>query len=89
MIFRSHPKLQHTHHTRKRAATAVMVVVTIPVMLGMAALTIDTSLLLATRAVLQHGADAAAMREFTERTLPGFCGKSHEKYVERYCVPAR
>ncbi len=50
-----------THFTRKRAATLVLVVVTLPVLLGMAALTIDSGVLFSTRADLQHSADAAAM----------------------------
>lgn len=46
---------------RKRAATLILVVVTLPVLLGMAALTIDSGVLFSTRADLQHAADAAAM----------------------------
>jgi len=49
------------HSAQKRAATLILVVVTIPVMLGMAALTIDSGVLFSTRADLQHAADAAAM----------------------------
>jgi len=45
----------------KRAATLVLVVVTIPVLLGMAALTIDSGVLFSTRADLQRAADAAAL----------------------------
>lgn len=45
---------------RRRGATAVFVVVTMPVMIGMAALTVDVSVLHNTRADLQRSADAAA-----------------------------
>lgn len=47
--------------SRKQAATIILVVVTVPVLLGMAALTIDTGVLFSTRADLQHAADAAAL----------------------------
>ena len=46
---------------RRRAATAVLVLVTLPVMLGMAALAIDVGVMYNTRADLQRAADAAAM----------------------------
>ena len=44
---------------RRRAATAVLVLVTLPVMLGMAALAIDVCVMYNTRADLQRAADAA------------------------------
>ncbi len=58
---RSREISQTSHSRRKRAATLILVVVTMPVLLGMAALTIDTGVLFSTRADLQHAADAAAM----------------------------
>lgn len=48
------------HHTRRRGATAVFVCVMMPVLIGMAALTIDVGVLHNTRADLQRSADAAA-----------------------------
>ena len=46
---------------RRRATTAVLVVVTIPVFLGFTALTIDVGHMYNVRAELQTAADAAAM----------------------------
>lgn len=46
---------------RRRAATAVFVLVTLPVLLGMAALTVDVAVLCNVRTDLQNSADAAAM----------------------------
>lgn len=48
------------NHTRRRGATAVFVCVMMPVLIGMAALTIDVGVLHNTRADLQRSADAAA-----------------------------
>ncbi len=46
---------------RRRGAAAVMVVVTVPVLIGMAALTVDVAVMYNTRADLQRAADAAAL----------------------------
>ncbi len=45
----------------QRGTTAVLVVVTIPVLLGMAALTIDVGYIYNLRAQVQNTADAAAL----------------------------
>lgn len=47
--------------TRRRGATAVFVVIMLPVIAGFAALTVDVGMLYSTRADLQNSADAAAM----------------------------
>ena len=47
--------------SRRRGATAVVVVITVPVLLGMAALTIDVGHLQLVRQELQTAADAAAL----------------------------
>jgi Flp pilus assembly protein TadG len=46
---------------RRRAASAILVLVTVPVIVGFAALTIDVGLIYNTRVDLQNAADAAAM----------------------------
>ncbi|MEE9293915.1 MAG: pilus assembly protein TadG-related protein [Phycisphaerae bacterium] len=51
----------HKHTTRRRAAVGVFVAVTMTVLLGMAALAIDLSMLYNIRADLQRSADAAAL----------------------------
>jgi Flp pilus assembly protein TadG len=47
--------------TRRRAASAVLALVTVPVLIGFAALTVDVGVLYNTRVDLQNAADAAAM----------------------------
>jgi hypothetical protein len=47
--------------SRRRATTAALVVVTIPVLIGMAALTVDVAVMYNTRTDLQRSADAAAL----------------------------
>ena len=46
---------------RRRAATAVLVVITLPILLGFAALAVDVGRMFNVRAELQIAADAAAM----------------------------
>lgn len=46
---------------RRRGMTAVFVVITIPVLIGFAALTVDVGVIYGTRADLQNAADAAAL----------------------------
>jgi len=53
--------LQAECGSRRRAATAVMVAVTLPVLIGFAALTLDVATIHSVRAELQASADAAAM----------------------------
>ena len=55
---------------RRRAATGVFVVVMLPVLIGMAALTIDVGIMYNVRADLQHAADAAALAAVQELTNP-------------------
>lgn len=51
----------YKHSTRRRAVSVVVVAVSIPVLLGFAALTVDVAVLYNTRADLQRCADACAM----------------------------
>ncbi|MGD2109479.1 MAG: pilus assembly protein TadG-related protein [Phycisphaerae bacterium] len=52
--------------TRRRAAAAIMTLITLPVIIGFAALTIDVAVLYGTRADLQNAADAAALAGASE-----------------------
>lgn len=47
--------------TRRRAVTAILVVVSLPVLIGFAALTIDVGMIYTTRMDLQNASDAAAL----------------------------
>ncbi len=49
------------HPYRHRAATIILVAVTVPVLLSFAALTVDVGQIYNARAELQNAADAAAM----------------------------
>ena len=54
-MFRRNP------HTRRRAAALILVLIALPVILGMAALTVDVGAMFNTRIDLQNAADAAAL----------------------------
>ncbi len=54
-------RLPNTSPNRRRGVVVVMVAVTLPVILGFAALTVDVGLIFSTRASLQNSADAAVL----------------------------
>lgn len=65
-------KQPHTDEmsNRRRAASAIMVVVTLPVIIGFGALAVDVGVLYGTRADLQDAADAAALAGASALTGP-------------------
>jgi len=60
------------HESRRRGVTAVVVVVSLPIIIGFAALTVDVAVLYNTRADLQRAADAGAMAAAAALTSAGF-----------------